>query len=75
MHQTDHTVRTTEALTRGAWPPGTQAVSYIGPACVIHGHGDFDPDDLTTVRDRFPHRHVTLDGDTITVWPPPRRPR
>ncbi|MGC2997270.1 hypothetical protein ACPF8X_02395 [Streptomyces sp. G35A] len=42
-------------------------------AWVVHSHGDdFDPDDLTLVRRRFPGRHVTLDGDVITVWPHPR---
>ncbi|MGW2890613.1 hypothetical protein ACWDDN_35970 [Streptomyces griseoruber] len=40
---------------------------------MIHGNGDFDPADLSTVRRRFPGRHVTLDGDVITVWPPVRQ--
>ncbi|MER5603750.1 hypothetical protein [Streptomyces sp. NPDC002265] len=40
------------------------------------GNTDFTPDDLTLVRRQFAARHVTLDGDTITVWPrtPPGRP-
>ncbi|MGW7208445.1 hypothetical protein [Streptomyces sp. NPDC054837] len=46
-------------------------MTYIGSACVIEGIGDFTPEDLTLVRDRFPHRYVTLDGDIITVWPTP----
>lgn len=56
----------------GGWPATTRAVSYIGSACVIEGLGDFTPDDLTLVRGRFPRRHVTLDGDVITVWPTPQ---
>ncbi|MEU3090728.1 hypothetical protein ACWCQ0_31410 [Streptomyces massasporeus] len=40
---------------------------------MIQGIGDFDFADLHTVRRRFPGRHVTLDGDVITVWPPPRQ--
>ncbi|WP_454395154.1 hypothetical protein [Streptomyces sp. JNUCC 63] len=40
---------------------------------MVQGSGDFDLADLTTVRCRFPDRHVTLDGDVITVWPPARR--
>lgn len=56
---------------QGAWPASTQAVTYIGSACVIEGIGDFTPADLTLVRGRFPSRYVTLDGDVITVWPTP----
>ncbi|MFQ6144631.1 hypothetical protein ACLMNJ_16380 [Streptomyces seoulensis] len=42
---------------------------------MLEGTGDFDLDDLHLVRGRFPDRHVTLDGDVITVWPtlPPVR--
>ncbi|MFJ8793594.1 hypothetical protein [Streptomyces sp. NPDC102462] len=42
---------------------------------MLEGTGDFDLDDLNLVRGRFPDRHVTLDGDVITVWPtlPPGR--
>jgi hypothetical protein len=36
---------------------------------VVEGAGDFDLDDLHLVRRHFPGRHVTLDGDAITVWP------
>jgi hypothetical protein len=54
-------------------PTRTQDVSYVGDACVVHGSGDFDLFDLSTVRGRFPGRHVTLDGDVITVWPPVRQ--
>ncbi|WP_268982286.1 hypothetical protein [Streptomyces sp. MBT53] len=38
---------------------------------MVEGTGDFDLDDLCLVRRRFPGRLVTLDGDVITVWPPP----
>ncbi|MFE7764196.1 hypothetical protein [Streptomyces sp. NPDC057438] len=37
---------------------------------MVHGNGDFNPADLSTMRGRFPGQHVTLDGDAITVWPP-----
>ncbi|MGW2572686.1 hypothetical protein [Streptomyces sp. NPDC001537] len=36
---------------------------------MLRGSGEFDLADLSTVRSRFPGRHVTLDGDVITVWP------
>ncbi|MEU4507401.1 hypothetical protein [Streptomyces sp. NPDC024089] len=49
----------------------TERVSHIGEACLVQGRGDFDFADLNVVRGRFPGRHVTLDGDVITVWPPP----
>ncbi|WP_329331218.1 hypothetical protein OG866_00285 [Streptomyces sp. NBC_00663] len=83
MHRPTPSVRSHEASDTGdrestgdaagpdRWPPSTQAVTHIGRACVIQGHTDFTPDDLRLVRDRFPHRHVTLDGDVITVWPTP----
>lgn len=64
-------IRTTERPFDGDWPARTQDVSYIGDACVVHGSGDFDLADLSAVRGRFPGRHVTLDGDVITVWPTP----
>ncbi|MBE8477444.1 hypothetical protein [Streptomyces justiciae] len=60
-----------EAAGPDRWPPATRAVTRIGRACVIEGLADFGPDDLRLVRDRFPHQHVTLDGDVITVWPAP----
>ncbi|AZP22832.1 hypothetical protein EJC51_46450 [Streptomyces aquilus] len=79
MHRVTHIVRSQERLVESTgdaagpdqWPPATQAVTRIGRAYVIEGLTDFDPDDLQLVRARFPHRHVTLDGDTITVWPAP----
>ncbi|WP_306192046.1 hypothetical protein [Streptomyces sp. MK5] len=40
---------------------------------MAQGSGDFDIADLGMVRCRFPDRHVTLDGDVITVWPPTRQ--
>lgn len=66
-------IRTTEPALGGEWPDRTQEVSYVGDACVVHGSGDFDLADLSAVRGRFPGRHVTLDGDVITVWPPARQ--
>ncbi|MFJ3310721.1 hypothetical protein ACIPSA_48835 [Streptomyces sp. NPDC086549] len=50
-------------------------MSRIGDAWVATAAGDFDLDDLTLVRRQFPHRHVTLDGDVITIWPRPTTPR
>ncbi|MGX4695517.1 hypothetical protein JNUCC63_42090 (plasmid) [Streptomyces sp. JNUCC 63] len=73
MPQATDGIRAHEEVSDGVWPVRTQAVSYVGDACVVQGSGDFDLADLTTVRCRFPDRHVTLDGDVITVWPPARR--
>ncbi|MFF1917067.1 hypothetical protein ACFVYE_37070 [Streptomyces sp. NPDC058239] len=42
---------------------------------MVQGSGDFDLADLNEVRCRFPGRHVTLDGDVITVWPLPPQDR
>ncbi|MFF4121318.1 hypothetical protein ACFY0P_49110 [Streptomyces sp. NPDC001714] len=56
-------------VVQAGWPTRTRDISYLGTACVVHGIGDFDLADLGAVRDRFPGRHVTLDGDVITVWP------
>lgn len=71
MTQATEIIRTQEDSGEDAWPLGTRAVSHIGSACVIEGTGDFAPEDLHLVRRRFPGRYVTLDGDVITVWPPP----
>ncbi len=68
-------VRTVERVVEGEWPVRTQAVAYVGNACVVQGGSDFDVADLDMVRSRFPDRHVTLDGDVITVWPPARHQR
>lgn len=65
-------VRTMKALGEEGWPARAQHVAYIGDACVVRGSDDFDHADLTAVRGRFPGRHVTLDGDVITVWPQAR---
>lgn len=73
MTHTPSHIRTTEPSFSGEWPDRAQDVSYVGDACVVHGSGDFDLADLSTVRGRFPGRHVTLDGDVITVWPPARQ--
>ena len=66
-------IRTTATPTDAGWPNRTRDVSYAGNACVVHGSGDFDLTDLNTVRERFPGRRVTLDGNVITVWPPARQ--
>ncbi|MGW5637643.1 hypothetical protein [Streptomyces sp. NPDC003832] len=57
------------------WPTRTLQISHVGDALVVHAAGEFDRDDLNLVRSRFPQRHVTLDGDVITVWPRPRQDR
>ncbi|MFF2655458.1 hypothetical protein [Streptomyces sp. NPDC058045] len=49
---------------------GTRDVSLLGNAIVLTGRRDYDLDGFAEVRDLFPGRHVTLDGDVITVWPP-----
>ncbi|MFG2794152.1 hypothetical protein [Streptomyces sp. NPDC048419] len=63
------TVRTPEPCDARVWPPRTQSVSHIGSAHVLDATDDFDQHDLALVRRQFPGRHVTLDGDVITVWP------
>ncbi|MFE4413240.1 hypothetical protein [Streptomyces sp. NPDC056821] len=73
MPQATDEIRNHEGVCEDVWPVRTQAVSYVGDACVVQGSSDFDLADLTTVRCRFPDRHVTLDGDVITVWPPARQ--
>lgn len=70
MSDATHSVRTQETHQAIAWPARTETVSRIGEACVVQGNGDFELADLNAVRGRFPGRHVTLDGDVITVWPP-----
>ncbi|MGW3038142.1 hypothetical protein ACWDCB_44030 [Streptomyces sp. NPDC001178] len=72
MSHTSGQVRTSTTVIDAGWPIRTRDVSYVGDACVLHGSSDFDLADLSWVRDRFPGRHVTLDGDVITVWPPLR---
>ena len=71
MAQARESIRTHEDSREDAWPVKTRAVSPLGNACVIEGTGDFALADLHLVRRRFPGRYVTLDGDVITVWPPP----
>lgn len=73
MPQAIDPLRVHEAISDRRWPDRTQVVSYIGDACVVQGSSDFDLADLSRVRGLFPGRHVTLDGDVITVWPPPRQ--
>ena len=68
MTQATGAIRSNEECEAEGWPLRTRAVSHIGSACVFEGTGDFDLDDLDLVRARFPDRHVTLDGDVITVW-------
>ncbi|MFF7451625.1 MULTISPECIES: hypothetical protein [unclassified Streptomyces] len=70
MAQATEPIRNDEACGAEGWPPLTRTVSYVGSACVVQGTCDFDPEDLATVRRRFPGRYVSLDGDVITVWPP-----
>lgn len=70
MPESTGTVRIHETLPAVVWPVQMETVSHIGGACVVQGSGDFDLADLNMVRRRFPGRHVTLDGDVITVWPP-----
>lgn len=74
MPNVTHSVRTQETIPTATWPARTEAVSHIGEACVVQGNGDFELADLNAVRGRFPGRHVTLDGDVITVWPPAPQP-
>ncbi|MFI8193997.1 hypothetical protein ACIF8T_35475 [Streptomyces sp. NPDC085946] len=72
MH-TAPAVHTPNRPPQEGWPTRTRTITHLNNAWVVHSHGeDFDPDDLTLVRRRFPGRHVTLDGDVITVWPHPR---
>ncbi|MFD8228529.1 hypothetical protein ACFV16_30770 [Streptomyces massasporeus] len=64
------------ALPDGCRPARARFIEHQGSAWVFRSRGDdFDPDDLSLVRRHFPGRHVTLDGDTITVWPHPRGTR
>lgn len=72
MKQTTDGIRSREPMLDDIWPDLTRAVSFVGDACVVQGSSDFDFADLNTVRHHFPDRHVTLDGDVITVWPAPR---
>ncbi|MDG9709737.1 hypothetical protein [Streptomyces sp. DH10] len=69
MTQLVRHIRSNEDTSGRVWPLRTQEVSYIGSACVVESAGDFDTQDLALVRHQFPDRHVTLDGDVITVWP------
>ncbi|MEU6578199.1 hypothetical protein [Streptomyces sp. NPDC046805] len=73
MSHTAGQIRATATVIDAERPTRTRDVSYVGDACVVHGIGDFDPADLGAVRGRFPGRHVTLDGDVITVRPPVRQ--
>ncbi|MFI9825212.1 hypothetical protein ACIHFC_32900 [Streptomyces sp. NPDC052013] len=72
MPYNDEDIRIQESEAGDVWPARAQRVSHVGGACVVHGSGDFSLADLHTVRARFPGRHVTLDGDVITIWPPAR---
>ncbi|MGW3149754.1 hypothetical protein ACWDG1_34850 [Streptomyces sp. NPDC001177] len=56
MTQVSGTIRNTEGRDQEVWPLRTRAVSRIRSACMVEGIGDFDPDDLRLVRDRFPGR-------------------
>ncbi|MFE9024357.1 hypothetical protein ACFYNL_38230 [Streptomyces sp. NPDC007808] len=50
-------------------------MAHLDDALVLQAAGDFDLDDLNLVRHQFPHRRVTIDGDTITIWPRHRENR
>ncbi|MFJ3338435.1 hypothetical protein [Streptomyces sp. NPDC086766] len=65
-------IRIVEELPRMVLPAGTQTLSCTGDACVLTATEDFTHQDLNLIRRQFPHRHVTLDGDVITVWPRPK---
>ncbi|GAQ65426.1 hypothetical protein SsS58_05835 [Streptomyces scabiei] len=70
MSHTLGQVRSSETILDDGWPTRTRDVSYAGDVCMVHGNGDFNPADLSTVRGRFPSQHATTDGDVITAWPP-----
>ncbi len=75
MPQAAGDIHTDETVIDRAWPSLARAVSFVGNAYAVEGAVDFDLDDLNLGRHQFPGRHVTLDGDVITVWPtsPARR--
>ncbi|KUN17566.1 hypothetical protein AQJ11_37500 [Streptomyces corchorusii] len=67
MSRTPDQIRSSKRFLGVEWPPRAQEVSHLGDACTVHGSDDFHFADLRTVRGRFPGRHVTLDGEVITV--------
>ena len=69
MQQLSERVHLSQELTDALWPASAQEVTAIGDALVATTTGDFGVDDFHLVRRQFPGRHVTLDGDVITVWP------
>ncbi|WP_435279814.1 hypothetical protein [Streptomyces sp. 1222.5] len=69
MQNVSEGVRLPQELTDALWPAVTHEVTAIGDAWVATTAGDFGIDDFHLVRRQFPGRHVTLDGDVITVWP------
>ncbi|MFF8868120.1 hypothetical protein ACF08B_39490 [Streptomyces sp. NPDC015139] len=69
MQHLPEEVRLPQELTDALWPAATHKVAAIGDAWVATTVGDFVIDDFHLVRRQFPGRHVTLDGDVITVWP------
>ncbi|WP_432044020.1 hypothetical protein [Streptomyces cadmiisoli] len=75
MSQPTPTVRIPEDLTEVTWPVGTEMASFTGDALVLTSATDFDTSAADHVRHQLPHRHVTHDGDVITVWPRPHRDR
>lgn len=68
-------IRTIEDSVRPVWPAGTGEVTQHGDAWVATGAVDFTLADVHLVRRHFPGRHVTLDGNAITVWPHTRLSR
>ncbi|MFD7284207.1 hypothetical protein ACFV80_46405 [Streptomyces sp. NPDC059862] len=61
-----------EDLARVVWPAGTESALCTGDAMVLTAAGDFADADAEHVRRQLPARHVTHDGDVITIWPRPR---
>ena len=72
MTHTAQTIRNHESLSGIEWPAAAQSVAQVGDAWVLWAGSDFDLADLNLVRRQLPDRRVTLDGDTLTVWPRPR---
>ncbi|MEU3734559.1 hypothetical protein AB0E81_34960 [Streptomyces sp. NPDC033538] len=65
-------IRVPEDLAGLVWPVCTQSASFIADAMVLTCATDFDPDHAEQVRRQLPTRHVTWDGDAITIWPRPK---
>ncbi|MEV0634557.1 hypothetical protein AB0I77_06200 [Streptomyces sp. NPDC050619] len=55
------------ALQGVAMHASTDSIEAIGSAVVVHG--TISEEDLTSIEDSHPGRHVVLDGDTLVLWP------